>query len=194
MTGPPSLACSPSGSRGRSRRCRTSPARTSPAGATAVRTCTSGSSPGRPDSPSSAAPAWRSGTPCCRVSRPTTATAPPPPWPPRWPATAVARTRRRRRTASRLPLLRPLRPALVAVEAAAVHGDLREPRVADDPNHRPVGVAVVLAAVDGALGEQRAALVDHMRAGRHDHDQLAAEHVDLQRDLAPGQYRVGQVD
>ena len=89
-------------------------------------------------------------------------------------------------------MLSPVR--LVAVEAAAVDDDLGEPRVADDPDHRPVGVALVLAAVDGALGEQRAALVDHVRAGRDDHDQLAAERVDLQRDLAARQHRVGQVD
>jgi hypothetical protein len=80
------------------------------------------------------------------------------------------------------------------IEAPAVHGDLGEPGVPDDPDHRPVGIRGISAAVDGPLGEQRAALVDEVRALRHDHDQLAAEGVDLERDLAAGEYRVGQVD
>jgi hypothetical protein len=52
----------------------------------------------------------------------------------------------------------------------------------------------VLAAIDGPLGEQRAALVDHVRSGRNRHDQLAAEGIDVQRDLAARQHGVGQVD
>jgi len=78
--------------------------------------------------------------------------------------------------------------------APPVHGDLGEPGVADEPDDRPVDVVRLLAAVDGPLGEQRAALVDHMRPGRNRHDQLAAPGVDIQRDLAARQHRVGQVD
>jgi hypothetical protein len=75
-----------------------------------------------------------------------------------------------------------------------VHGDLGEPGVADQPDHRPVRVAGAFAVIDGPLGEQRAALVDHLGPLGHGHDQLAAERVDLQRDLTARQDRVGQVD
>ena len=75
-----------------------------------------------------------------------------------------------------------------------VNGDLGEPGVADKPDHRPVSIVRVFAAVNGPLGEQRAALIDHVRPGRDNDDQLAAERIDFQRDLAARQHRVGQVD
>jgi len=75
-----------------------------------------------------------------------------------------------------------------------MHGDLGKPGVSDDPDRRSAGIRGISAAVDGPFGEQRAALIDDVRALRHDHYQLAAEGVDLERDLAAGEHRVGQVD
>src|SRR5262245_17594000 len=96
--------------------------------------------------------------------------------------------------AAGLPLLPPVLPRVAGIVVPPVHGHLGEPGIADEPDHRAVGGAGVLAAVDGPLGEQRAALVDHVCPGRDGQDQLAAEGVDLQRDLAARQHGVGQVD
>lgn len=99
-----------------------------------------------------------------------------------------------------LPEVAQLLPALDVLPdvarrlAAAVDDDLGEPGVADEPDHRAVGVLGGVASVDGTLGEQRAALVGHVRPGRGDDDQLAAEGVDLQGDLAAGEDSFGEVD
>jgi uncharacterized membrane protein len=91
-------------------------------------------------------------------------------------------------------LLVPVLPRVARIVAPPVHGDLGEAGVADEPDHRSVRVAGALAIVDGPLGEQRAALVDDLGPLGYGHDQLAAEGVDLQRDLAARQDGVGQVD
>jgi hypothetical protein len=63
---------------------------------------------------------------------------------------------------------------------------LGEPGIADEPDHRAFGVVGGVAAVDGPLGEQGAALVDDVRAGGDDDDQLAAESVPATAVSAPG--------
>jgi hypothetical protein len=75
-----------------------------------------------------------------------------------------------------------------------VHGDLGKTGVADYPYHRSIRVGGILPTVDCTLGEQRAALVDNVRSLGNDHDELAAEGVDLQRDLAAGEDNLGEVD
>jgi hypothetical protein len=55
-----------------------------------------------------------------------------------------------------------------------VDRDLGEPGIADEPDHRTCRVVGGVAAVDGPLGEQGAALVDDVRTGGDDDDQLAA--------------------
>ena len=61
-------------------------------------------------------------------------------------------------------LLAPVCVGVAGIEPSAVDGDLGEPCVADDPDHRAVRIALILATVDGAFGEQRAALVDLLAA------------------------------
>jgi len=92
-----------------------------------------------------------------------------------------------------LPALQVL-PHVGRVLAAAVDDHLGEPGVADQPDHRAVSVLGGAPAVDGPLGEQRAALVGHVRRSGRDDDQLAAEGVDLDGDLAAREHCLDEVD
>src|SRR5258707_15384087 len=56
-----------------------------------------------------------------------------------------------------LPLLQVVLPRGGRVEAAAEDGDLGEPRVTHQPDHRAVRAVARVAAVDGPLGQQRPA-------------------------------------